>query len=738
MPSPPSHIPPAKQPEKPADRLQQLEGVLDHLTFRNEESGFTVARLATGREQHTVVGNLAGVPIGSSVRLTGRWRTDRRYGRQFAIERFTLLRPNTVRGIERYLGSGLVRGIGPAFARRIVRHFGLHTLEILDNDPERLAEIRGIGEKRIAAIKAAWREQRLVHEIMVFLQAHDISATFAVRIYKTYGEAALAVVQDNPYRLAEDIRGIGFKTADRIAAAFGIQGNDPRRLRAGVIYVLNEATADGHTFLPRSELARRAAELLGLDHIDPAVEALASEGRLVCEEEAVYLASLYHAECGAGGNLRRIAAAPGDLLDRERAAKAAEWAAARQGITLAPEQREALITALTNKVSIITGGPGTGKSTILRSLVAVLRRVGEEVLLAAPTGRAAKRLAEATGMEAKTIHRLLEFDPGAHRFRFDRDHPLTAHTLIVDEVSMVDVALANALFRALADRTRLVLVGDADQLPSVGPGNVFRDCIASQVFPCARLTTIFRQGEGSLISVNAQRINKGEPLDLAPSFKGEKDFYCIFREEAEEVAAEIVSLAGQRLVRRYGFDPVRDIQVLTPMRRGVVGADHLNEQLQGLYNPDAPALGRFRKGDKVMQVRNDYDKDVYNGDLGVVQAIDREKGALTVEMDGRRVEYDAADLADLALAWATTIHKAQGSEFPCVLVPLHTTHYPLLQRNLLYTAVTRGKRLVILVGSKRAISIAIRTAVTHRRHTRLQERLRQGPAAAPNTGKKTV
>ncbi len=729
MPSPPDTPPPGSGPEpggpdRPPHRLQQIEGVLDHLTFRNEESGFTVARLLSGREQHTVVGNLAGVPIGSSVRLTGRWRTDPRYGRQFAIERFAILRPNTLRGMERYLGSGLVRGIGPAFARRIVRHFGLHTLDVLDSDPDRLAEIRGIGEKRIAAIKAAWQEQRLVHEIMVFLQAHDISATFAVRIFKAYGNQALAVVRENPYRLAEDIRGIGFKTADRIAASFGIQGNDPRRLRAGVMFVLGEATDDGHTFLPRAELASRAAEILGLDQTGDVVEELAAEGRLVCEEEAVYLAPLYHAECGTAGNLGRIANAAGRLFGHDRAARAADWAAARQGIELAPEQRAALVAALSNKVCIITGGPGTGKSTILCSLVAILRRTGESVLLAAPTGRAAKRLAETTGMEAKTIHRLLEFDPGSHRFRFDRDHPLDADTVIVDEVSMVDVVLANALFRALAGRTRLVLVGDADQLPSVGPGNVFRDCIAAGVFPCVRLSTIFRQGAGSLISVNARRINQGRPLDLAPDFEGDKDFYCIFREEADDVADEILSLACQRLPRRYGFDPVRDIQVLTPMRRGAVGADSLNERLQDRYTPNAPALGRFRKGDKVMQVRNDYDKEVYNGDLGVVREVDRENGTLTVDMDGRPVRYEPADLHDLTLAWATTIHKAQGSEFPCVIVPLHTCHYPLLQRNLLYTAVTRGKRLVILVGSRRAINIAIRTNPVHRRHTRLRERLR--------------
>jgi len=710
----------------------QLEGIIDHLTFRNEESGFTVARLVAGRDQHTVVGNLGGVPVGSSVRLHGRWRTDRRYGRQFAVHRFTILRPNTLRGMERYLGSGLVRGIGPAFARRIVRHFGLDTLDILDNDPDRLAEIRGIGTKRIAAIKAAWQEQRQIHAIMVFLQGHDISATFAVRIYKTYGNEALSIVQENPFRLAEDITGIGFKTADRIAAAFGITGSDPRRVQAGLIFVLNEATNEGHTFLPRPELQRQAAELLDLDEIDAVVEELAAEGRIVCEEDAVYLAPLYHAECGAANNLRRLQEAAGRLLDAERAQAAAAWAATRQGIDFAPEQHQAIVTALTSKVAIITGGPGTGKSTILNGLVAVLRRLGETVLLAAPTGRAAKRLQETTGMEAKTIHRLLEFDPGSRRFRHDRDQPLEADTVIVDEVSMVDVVLANALLRAMDDRTRLVLAGDADQLPSVGPGNVFRDCIDSGTFPTVRLTTIFRQGEGSLISVNARRINEGRSLDLAPSFRGDKDFYCIYRDTPEEIEAEILSLAGGRLERRYGFDPVTDIQILTPMRRGLVGADHLNDRLQELYSTDAPALGRFRVGDKVMQVRNDYDKDVYNGDLGVVTAVDPENRVLTVDMDGRLVSYEPGEFPDLALAWAITIHKAQGSEFPCVVIPVHTTHYPLLQRNLLYTAVTRGKQLVILVGSAKAIAIAIRTDTVPRRHSRLQERL-QHTCRSPNS-----
>ncbi len=523
--------------QKNGQTLQQVEGIVDRLTFHNEESGFTVARLLEKKSGQplTVVGNLGGVPVGSSVRLQGWWTNDRKYGRQFKIDRFTIIRPNTLRGIERYLGSGLIKGIGPAFAGRIVKQFGLDTLEILDRDPDRLQEVRGLGAKRIATIKAAWQQQRHIHDIMIFLQGHDISATFAVKIYKTYGDDALTAVRENPYRLAEDIWGIGFKTADRIAASFGISGTDPRRARAGVVHLLNTATDEGHCFLPAPTLTERARALLEIDNIAPAMDDLARDGSIIREGNAVYLAPLFHAEHGVAANLLRLLQAPARLTDIHQARRAAARAEKGMAISFAPEQRQAIISSLTSKISILTGGPGTGKSTILQGLISILRRKNARILLAAPTGRAAKRMYETTGMEAKTSHRLLEFDPGSHRFRHDRDHPLAADWVIIDEASMLDVVLANSLLRALPDPCHLLLVGDADQLPSVGPGNVFRDVIASGRFPVTRLTTIFRQGAGSLISINARRINNGQSLELLPDYRGDKAAYCIVRETQKEM-----------------------------------------------------------------------------------------------------------------------------------------------------------------------------------------------------------
>ncbi|MEW6218427.1 MAG: ATP-dependent RecD-like DNA helicase [Thermodesulfobacteriota bacterium] len=709
----------------------EIQGVLERITFQNEDSGFTVARLAEAgkpsRDLTTVVGTLAGVPVGSTVALSGWWVKDARHGWQFKVNTWQLLTPNTVNGIERYLGSGLIKGVGPRFAARIVKAFGLDTLTILENEPEELLKVPGLGAKRLAGIRAAWQEQKAIHAIMIFLQGHGIPATYAVRIWKTYGQEALVKVTENPYRLAEDIWGIGFVTADRIAQALGIPSQDPRRARAGILHALNEAAGDGHCFLPADELLASAEQLLAVPRhlVADQIAPLAADGRLVVDQDAVYPAPLYHAERGAARSLGALVS--GGTTFAINPAQAIPWAATRLKLAFAPEQAQAVEVALSHKAAVLTGGPGTGKTTILTALLLILEAKGATVQLAAPTGRAAKRLAEATGREAKTIHRLLEFDPSVRGFRRQADNPLSVDHLVVDEASMLDIVLANALFRAIPPAASLLLVGDVDQLPSVGPGAVLREIIASGRLPVVRLTRIFRQGEGSLISVNAARINRGEPLELLPDFKGDKDFYAIFRDEPEAIEAEILSLCRDRLPRRYGFDPVAEIQILAPMRRGLAGTDHLNSRLQEVLNPRGATLGGrsvFRVGDKVMQIRNNYDKEVFNGDLGLVQAMDREEGTLTVSFDGRRVTYELSELSELVLAYAITVHKSQGSEFPCIILPIHTSHYPMLQRNLLYTGVTRGRRLVVLVGSAKAVRMAIRSQREDCRHTRLATRLK--------------
>lgn len=725
------------------ETLTTITGILERITFQSEENGYCVARLRQEgevREPSTVVGYLAGLPVGSTLSLSGRWIVDSRHGRQFKVERYALEKPNTINGLERYLGSGLIKGIGPRFAARIVRRFGLATLDILEKEPERLAEVEGLGRQRIARISAVWQQQKDIHAIMVFLQGHNISAAFAVRIFKTYGKDAIRVVTDNPYRLAEEIRGIGFKNADRIALAMGFVLHDPRRARAAILFVLNEAAGDGHCYLPEPVLLARCRamvdpqeEVTGLAEMLAAeILRLAGDGRIARDHGCVYPAPLYYAEVGAASSLALLARhrPPSPVASLDAALARAEKAMA---VIFAPEQRQALKAALENRVTIITGGPGTGKSTILKGLLLLLAADQRRVALAAPTGRAAKRLGEACGREAKTIHRLLEYDPTLRGFRRSGDHPLDADVVVIDEASMMDIALANALFKAISPGASLLLVGDVDQLPSVGPGNVLRDCIESGVFAVVRLERIYRQSEGSLISVNAARINQGAALELLPAYQGDKDFYFIRRETPEEIVAEIASLCGDRLSRKFDFDPMRDIQVLTPMRKGIIGSDGLNRTLQDLLLPAANdtavrtdgRAGGFRLHDKVMQIRNNYDLDVLNGDIGFVVAIDEEEGRVIIDFDGRRVVCSGAELADVVLAYAITVHKSQGSEFPCVILPMHTCHYPLLQRNLLYTAVTRGKRLVIVIGSVRAVTMAIGNNSIESRNSRLRERLRQ-------------
>ncbi|UCD66178.1 MAG: ATP-dependent RecD-like DNA helicase [Deltaproteobacteria bacterium] len=736
-------------PEKQPENTTQIQGILDRITFQNEENGYTVARLlddSKKKELITVVGFLSGVPVGSTLSLTGTWIRDSRYGKQFKLQNYEIVKPNTINGIERYLGSGLIKGVGPAYAARIVALFGLNTLDILETDPDRLREVAGLGRTRVERIKKAWLEQKEIHGIMVFLQGHGISATYAVKIYKTYGRKALAVVKNNPYQLAEDIWGVGFRIADSIALSLGVPANDPRRARAGLLFALEESAGEGHCFLPKDKLLEQAVYLLKLtgkseefpeqenlysdrDLIEEQINKLLRDDKIAMEGENIALAPLYFAEKGAAAKLLELSSGK-PFHSIQNVDQAVDWASNKMGLELAPEQAEAIKMGLCQKVSVITGGPGTGKSTILKALLLILAEKGTVVKLAAPTGRAAKRLSEASGREAKTIHRLLEYDAAIHAFKKNRENPLKADMVIIDESSMMDITLSNSLFRAIADNAALVLVGDVDQLPSVGPGNVLKDIIDSKQIPVTRLQAVFRQGPGSLISLNASRINRGKFLELLPDYEEDKDFYCIFRDEAEDIEKEILSLCSGRLRKKYNFDPVRDIQLLTPMRKGIIGTENLNSRLQETLNPNVkPHDSRQRRlyvGDKVMQIRNNYDKDVFNGDLGFVSSIDNDEESVEISFEGRNVLYEVSDLGEVVLAYSITVHKSQGSEFPCVIIPVHTTHYPLLQRNLIYTAVTRGKKLVILVGSTKAIKIAINNDRVVKRYTLLKERLQSG------------
>ncbi len=739
---------PAEAPENKPVTL--LEGTLERIVYANPESAWSVVRLAVAGEVElvTAVGNLLAVQPGESLRLSGAWEKDARYGRQFRVASYQTITPATVVGIERYLGSGLIRGIGKELARRLVARFGLATLEVIDQSPERVAEVRGIGAKRSREIQRAFREQRGIQELMVFLQAHGVPTGLAIKIHKRYGEDAMAVVRATPYRLAAEVFGIGFASADRIAASLGLPKDAPQRLEAGVLHLLAEAAGAGHLFLPRRALVEAAVALLGVEAapVEAAAAALAATGEVVVEtaadprfqgeataeplsnteplsnpEAAVYLPALHAAESEIAARLAALARQPPPPLQLD-VEKALAWVEQRERIALAPEQREAVRLGLTRKVLVVTGGPGTGKTTLVRGIVAVLERKGLRVLLAAPTGRAAKRLAEATGREAATLHRLLEWNARSHAFERGRERPLEGDLLIVDEASMLDAPLAAQVLRAVPDTARLILVGDVDQLPSVGPGRVLADLIRSGAVEVARLTAIFRQAERSLIVANAHRVQRGDMPLLAPPAGEDPDFFFLERETPEEVLETLRELVAHRIPQRFGFDPVEAVQVLTPMNRGLLGTANLNRELRELLNPGPPAPG-LRAGDKVMQIRNDYDLEVFNGDLGRVVAVAAEGQGVEVSFDGRRVGYDAAALDELVLAYACSIHKSQGSEYPCVVVPLHTQHYVMLQRNLLYTALTRARRLAILVGEKRALRVAVRNARTRERYTRLAERL---------------
>lgn len=710
----------------------EAEGVLERIVYENPENGFFVGRmrLPGAVDLLTVVGNLMAVSTGETIRVRGRTVDDRRWGKQLRIESYETILPNSVEGIEKYLGSGLVRGIGPAYAKRLVQAFGAETLRVIDQQPQRLRAVEGIGPKRAEQIRAAWMSQKAIQSIMIFLQGHGVTTGQAVRIYKAYGDKAVAILRADPYRLAEDIDGIAFAGADRIARQLGIAPDAPARLDAGLRHTLWRAQGEGHVFLPEAVLLQQAADLLGASEAACATRLvdLVKEGKVVREGDALYLPALHGAEAGCAALLKRLLRTPFDppAIQVENALK---WVEKSLQIALAPEQQDAVRRGITEKVLVITGGPGTGKTTVLRALLAILERKGVSFVLAAPTGRAAKRMEEATGRNASTLHRLLEFSPQQGNFTHNEGNPLYLDMLVIDEASMVDEYLLHATLRALPAFARLLIVGDVDQLPSVGAGNVLGDIIASNVVPTVRLKTVFRQAaEGGIVPA-AHTINVG----AYPRFNT-SDFMLVERRTPPQAVETILEIVANRIPARFGLDPRRDVQVLSPMRRGDAGANRLNEALQAALNPDGaplPRAGGLRVGDKVMQVRNNYELDVFNGDTGVVRSLHAEAGEIEVDFGDRVIIYPLDELDNLALAYATTVHKSQGSEYPAVVLALLPQHFMLLQRNLLYTAVTRGKQLVVIVGDSKALRSAIRNADTMRRHTRLAERLRNTPDSGP-------
>jgi exodeoxyribonuclease V alpha subunit len=705
--------------------------VLERVTYHNAENGFCVLRVkARGQRDLVVVtGHAAVISAGEFISATGIWVNDRQHGLQFRATHVTTMQPTTLEGIEKYLGSGMIRGIGPTYARSLVRAFGETVFDLIEQEPQRLREVTGIGEKRATRIVAGWSDQKTIREIMLFLHAQGVGTSRAVRIFKTYGQEAIALITENPYRLSRDIRGIGFRTADQVAAKLGIEKEATIRLRAGLSFGLSEATSDGHCGLPVADLIKSTATLIEIKAalIEATLELELRDGNLIADSVAgapcVFLAGLYRSEQVIAERLQRLSSGRPSwpVIDLDRAIP---WIESRTKMILAPSQREALRLAVATKVLVITGGPGVGKTTLVNSILKVLQAKGVEVALCAPTGRAAKRLTESTGLDGRTIHRLLEADPSNGGFKRHEENPLSCDLLVVDEASMVDVPLMRALLRALPDQAALLLVGDVDQLPSVGPGQVLADIINSKAVAVIRLTEVFRQAATSRIITNAHRINQGLMPELtAPEGA---DFFFVDAAELEDALRKLLTMVSQRIPARFGLDPVRDIQVLCPMNRGSLGARSLNIALQAALNPPGAVQVQrfgwtFGPGDKVMQVTNDYDRDVLNGDLGIISAIDAEEGALTVSFDGRPVEYSFGELDELVLAYATTIHKAQGSEYPVVVIPMTTQHYTMLARNLLYTGVTRGKRLVVLVGQRKALAIAIRNGGIRRRLSKLRE-----------------
>ncbi|NKB66574.1 MAG: ATP-dependent RecD-like DNA helicase [Candidatus Latescibacteria bacterium] len=714
-----------------------LEGTIERITYQGDDTGYTIARLQSKDRRDelvTVVGAMASVQPGESVRLQGDWSTHPKYGRQFKFTRYTTVYPATLEGIRKYMGSGLIKGIGPVTAKRIVAHFGLETLDIIEQDPDRLLEVPGTGPKRVEVIKAGWEEQRAIKDVMLFLQSHGVSTGYAVKIYKKYGDEAVELVRQNPYRLEREIWGIGFLSADRIARSLGVAADAPERLQAGLRYALNQASDEGHVFLPQEELVVAAQKELEVDAglLAPQLAALAEDGGAMVDEGRAYLPPLYYAEVGATESLQRLLREGGEEQgeDADKLDEVLAVLEGKAGIEYEETQKSAIRMAADHKVMVLTGGPGTGKTTITQGIIGLLEQQGLRVVLCSPTGRAAKKLSEATQRPARTIHRLLGFKP-PEGFEYNRDNPLKTDAVVVDEVSMIDTALLNSLLKAVPTSARLVLVGDVDQLPSVGAGSVLRDLIVCGALPVVRLTHIFRQAQESQIIINAHKVNQGR----FPHIDNRKaqDFFFIQEEEPERIVALIQDLCTRRLPQRYELDPVEDIQVLTPMYRSLTGAHNLNQVLQQALNPEAPRWKRghteYRVGDKVMQIRNNYDKTVFNGDVGRIQSLDAEEQKLVVLFE-EEVEYDFGELDELVLAYACSVHKSQGSEYPVVVMPVSTQHYMMLQRNLLYTGITRARQMVVLVGTKQALALAVRNAQITERYTGLADRLRQGAEEA--------
>lgn len=705
--------------------MAKLRCVIERITFQSPETGYSVlkAKVKDHKDLVTIVGNMLDVNIGSVLLIEGEWKVDSRYGQQFAAQTWEETMPATVYGIEKYLGSGLIKGIGPKFANLIVRQFGTDTIQIIEDESDRLFEVPGIGEKRVERIRESWERQKDIKNVMIFLQDHGVSTAFAAKIFKTYGKESIDKVKENPYRLADDIWGIGFKTADSIAKKMDYADDDPRRLRSGLIYTLNQLADAGNVYAERKQLTETACQLLDAKE-EPITEVLADmiiKQDVIVEEDAVYLPAFYHSEVNVARKIKLLN--QNETLFSVSVKVDLDKIAREAGVQYEDVQRLAIEQAVQSKVMVLTGGPGTGKTTTTQGIIAALKSLGLKVLLAAPTGRAAKRMSEATGMEAKTIHRLLEFSP-ADGYKHNQDNPLKGDALIVDEASMIDLILMNSLLKAMPLEMRLILVGDIDQLPSVGAGNVLADIINSDVVPVVRLTTIFRQAQASRIIMSAHAVNHG----LMPNLTNgqNSDFFFIRNEDPQSVSAAIVDLVRNRLPKAYHVSP-DSIQILTPMQRGIVGASNLNIAVQDVVNPSTQMLRRsgytYRQGDRVMQIRNNYDKDVYNGDIGKISEVDMEDRMLTVNFDGRNVVYDLTELDELTLAYATTIHKSQGSEYPIVVMPILMTHYVMLQRNLIYTGITRAKKVCIMIGSQRALSYAIYNQTVTKRNTRLRERL---------------
>ncbi len=723
--------------------MDEITGFIERITFHNDENGYTVARLQRPSKKNLtcVVGFMPGIQPGETVRLLGEWKNDLAYGWQFAVKEFKTEAPADIIAITKYLGSGLIKGIGPVFAGRIVAVFKENTLQVIDTSPHDLLQVAGLGKKKLNSIIACWKEQKAIREVMLFLQGFGVSPTYAQKIFKAYGQEAISKLEENPYRLARDIRGIGFKTADHIARKMGIEKNSSRRVDAGLEFVLSELSNEGHVCYPLLKYLEAAAQMLEVekDYCQERVDILRQESRLEIadleptgqQEPFIWLKSLYLTELGIAKHLNRLVNASCRLRDIDTE-KALAWVQEKLKMELATNQQEAVKQALEEKVQVITGGPGTGKSTITKAILHISSKLTEHILLAAPTGRAAKRMSEICKRKATTIHSLLEFDPKGFGFKRNQDNPLICDLLIVDEASMIDTVLMHSLIKAVPDHARVIFVGDIDQLPSVGPGNVLKDLINSSCVPVTCLKEIFRQARGSRIITNAHRINRGVFPDISNEAKS--DLFFISKEESEEVLSCVKDLVAFRLPQKYDLNPIEDIQVLAPMKRGAIGIDNLNLVLQQTLNPHGQGIQRmgttYKEQDKVMQIRNNYNKEVFNGDVGRITQIDETEQQLVVAFDQNSVVYEFSELDELVLAYAVSVHKYQGSECPCVVMPVHTTHFKMLQRNLLYTGVTRGKKLVVLIGNKKGLALAVHNEEVLLRHTGLAQAIRDKMVAA--------